>query len=93
MNGMKATYGKILVEQHFVETTIGKFELDPEGKDDSIKGTVVAVGEDIKDIEIGDIVVYPRSRAIRVFNEEGELYVVQYLSLHYILPQKQTNDE
>jgi co-chaperonin GroES (HSP10) len=83
---IKAPIGRILVNQQPVETEIGEFVVDQEGRDDSVRGEVIAIGEDITDIKVGDTVVYPRSRGIRVFNEEGEVHVVQYLSLHYILP-------
>lgn len=81
MKKVRVGYGQIAVIDREYETDLAGITVSENGVDTTVKADVIAVGADIEDIIVGDVVTYPRSRGVSCFHEEQEIKVIQYLSV------------
>lgn len=88
---LRAPFNKLVVENHEIETTLGDFMIDPDGRDTTIEATVIAKGNNITDVEVGDVITYPKSRGIAAMIGDQEIRVVDYQSMLYYQTQN-TNE-
>jgi len=85
---IKAPINKFVVVNKEVETSLGDFMIDPDGRDVTIEAEVIAAGNNISDVKIGDIIIYPKSRGIKSFYEGKEVTTVDYGSMNYFKTQE-----
>jgi len=83
---IKAPYNKFVVVNEEIETDVGSFMVDPEGRDETIDAKVIAAGSNIADVKVGDIIVYPKSRGVKAYIKDLEIRVVSYESMLYFKP-------
>lgn len=86
---MITIHSKLVVTDHDAITGYMGLEFDPEGVETVTDATVAAKGDNILDINVGDVVVYPRSRGVR-FTIDGVFYnVIDYGSVLIVKKQQQ----
>jgi co-chaperonin GroES (HSP10) len=85
MKELRAGLGKLLVEKEKTKTELMTFTMDVNGVDGTATGKVIAVGQNITDVKVGDIIGYQRSRGETAYVGTDELTVVQYESMQYYI--------
>ena len=87
--GIKATRGKLIIETEKKETKVMGFMVNPEGRDNNINGYVISVGNDIRDIEPGDLVILPGNQGHEVtIGDDYVCKIVAYGAVHLYQPEE-----